>query len=179
MNFLRCLRRDEITAATMRGQWPDGCPEELRAHVKRCRRCAEVVLITQTLRSARGISVKGARLEPAGLIWWRAQIRKRRDVMERLNGPMWQVQTIAVGSSVCVAMAFVVWMATAGGGWRSWTSWLAGLYPVAPLPSAMTGRLGLVTAISGALLLSVLGGIAVSLAVERRGSVGRTKRDEA
>ena len=179
MRFLGCSWRDEITAATMRGQWPDGCSEELRAHVKRCRRCAEVVLVTQTLRSAREVSAEGARLEPAGLIWWRAQLRKRRDVMERLNGPMWQVQTIAVGSSVCVAMGFVVWMATAGGGWRSWMSWFAGLHPAAPSLSAVADRLGLATAISGALLLAVLGGVAVFLAIERRGSVDSVKRDEA
>ena len=48
-----CSRENEVRELVERGQWPQACAPELRAHVESCRSCADYVLITTAFRSAR------------------------------------------------------------------------------------------------------------------------------
>ena len=117
-----------------------------------------MVSLTLAMRAAREVDVQRARLQPAGLIWWRAQLRKRREAMDQVRRPMWRVQTVSVGASLGVALALLAWMGSRGG-WKGWLS-AAG--------SSFAG-LGGATVLLGAFVLAALGGAAVYFLVEREG----------
>lgn len=89
-----CPREGEILAVV----WSD----DLRAHALACPLCAETALVAGFLREAAATPVT---VPEAGLVWWKAQLRRRREAAERALRP------IAIAERVCVAAAAatVVW----------------------------------------------------------------------
>ena len=88
MIFHPCSRESQLTAVLRSGHWPDACDPELRSHVKECSRCRDLVLVSQAFQSARSESANVARLEPPGILWWRAQLRRRNAAVERIHKPL-------------------------------------------------------------------------------------------
>jgi hypothetical protein len=158
MSLLQCSRREEVSVLLAKGHWPAAAAVELRAHVEGCRGCSEMVLLTQVMRQAREDSAQVARLEPAGLIWWRAQLRRRRAAMESVSKPMWRAQIFAVSVSLVVAVAFLTWRAEQAGGWRAWLGGSLG---------SITAGMGLLPLVMGGVALMLLGGLVVWLTFER------------
>jgi hypothetical protein len=117
-----------------------------------------MVLLTQVMRQAREDSAQMARMEPAGLIWWRAQLRRRRAAMESVSRPMWRAQIFAVSVSLVVAVAFLAWRAEQAGGWRAWLGGSLG---------SITAGMGLLPLVMGGVALMLLGGLVVWLTFER------------
>jgi hypothetical protein len=96
MSWSGCARLDEVQLALAQGHWPAACSAELRAHVDRCRRCGDEVLLTRQFQMARGASVAAARVESPNLIWWRAQLRRRDAVLQRAGRPLAAAQVFAL-----------------------------------------------------------------------------------
>ncbi len=57
MMLRSCPREAEVKALVERGQWPQACAPELRAHVDSCRSCSELVLVTAAFQRARNQAV--------------------------------------------------------------------------------------------------------------------------
>ena len=83
MRFGACPREREVTEMLGRGQWPQGCGDEIRAHVAGCRSCRELVLVRQAFGHERMQAAGEARLDSPGAIWWRAQLRRRNAAILR------------------------------------------------------------------------------------------------
>ena len=161
MSVLKCSHHEEVRTLLMQGHWPDACAAELRAHVDGCRDCSEMVLVTAAMRKARETSAGRARLEPAGLIWWRAQLRKRQAAIETVRRPIWGAQIFAVAMTLSVALAVVAFEARRGDGWRGWLAAMG-----SSLNSVKASLNLLPLAVSVAILL-FLGGVVVWLTVGR------------
>ncbi len=114
---LRCSRTSEIVAMVERGHWPLACPPELRAHLDRCRSCSEVLAVTETLRQARAAASAQAQLPPPGVLWWRAQLRRRNAAVERVSRPILGAYLFALATLVMVAVVFFVEQARHGFSW--------------------------------------------------------------
>jgi len=158
MSLMKCVREEEVRELLRQGHWPEASSAEVRSHVDGCRECAELVRLTVGFRSLRQAELKEAKLVPPGLIWWRAQLRRRREAMESVSRPMWRVQIFAVGVSLLVAVGFLVWRAEQAGGWRAW---LGGSL------SAITAGLGVLPLVMAGIALVLLGGLVVWLTFER------------
>src|SRR6185312_3337073 len=96
-----CAREQELAEAVRSGRWPLGCEPELRAHVEGCRRCGEMAMLTAAFQQARAQAVGAADLTRAGLpnaglLWWRAQLRRRNAAMARVNRPLAGAQGFAL-----------------------------------------------------------------------------------
>ena len=115
-----CSRENEVRELVERGQWPQACAPELRAHVESCRSCADYVLITTAFRSARAEAVAGVTLPPPGVLWWRAQLRRRNAAVERIGRPILGAQIFALAINLMLAVAFILWQARHGLAWLSW-----------------------------------------------------------
>src|SRR5580704_9560552 len=102
---LGCAYEQEVAALLDRGHWPEACSEELRAHVSGCRSCRELVFVKQAFRSERIRAAGEARLEAPGVIWWRAQLRRRNSALERIEKPFLGAQIFAL--AVCLVAATV------------------------------------------------------------------------
>jgi hypothetical protein len=167
MRLGACPRAKELEAALRSGHWPGAASDELRGHVAGCRLCAETALLTQAFRGDRGRAAGEARLEPAGAIWWRAQLRRRNAALEKIGKPILGAQLFAVAVSL---LAAVVLLALQG------ASWLAGLvdFPRALhlevlLPASLStfdGRFWLLVPILAA--LAVVSGVLACVGSEQK-----------
>jgi len=82
------------------------------------------VLVTETLRRARVDSSETARLNSPGLLWWRAQLRRRNAAVERIGKPVLRAQFFALSLYVGAVVALVASQARHG---MQWLTWLAEL----------------------------------------------------
>jgi len=122
MTFRTCSYENELAQALKDGHWPDGCGPELRAHVDACGNCSDLVLVSQTFQHARSESEREAPCGSPGLLWWRAQLRRRNAATERVSRPITIAQTFALIVNVFVGVVFVASQYRRGLHWASWWS---------------------------------------------------------
>ncbi|HET6175344.1 MAG TPA: hypothetical protein VFE61_00325 [Candidatus Sulfotelmatobacter sp.] len=118
-----CSYGKEIAGALKDGRWPQGCDSELRSHVDACRSCSDLVLVTQTFQDARNEAVQMEHVDSPGLLWWRAQLRRRNAAVERVSKPITVAQRFAALVFLLVAAGFVA----SQFGHSSWVPGLPGL----------------------------------------------------
>jgi hypothetical protein len=126
MTFRACGRENELRELVMRGQWPEGCADELRAHVEGCRSCGELVLVMTAFRAAKADAVSAANPGSAGVLWWRAQLRRRKAAMESIGKPILGAQFFAWAVTLAIAAGLVLFEMRQADSWRlfSWRAWL-------------------------------------------------------
>lgn len=120
MTARNCMQEAEIKRLLALGHWPQAAPEELRNHAQACRVCTDQLLVAQAFRKARGASMARAQLPSAGVIWWRAQLRKRNAAVEHINRPILLAQVFAFAATLCFAGIFVFVELQRGISWKSW-----------------------------------------------------------
>lgn len=147
-----CSQQERVTDAIQSGQWPEACDPELRTHVEGCQTCKDVVLVAQALRRSRSAAIQAPQLSSPGLLWWRAQIRRRNVAIERVT------RTIAVAEAVALVLVVVAAIGLIGWQHQHLAGWLSGVW----------GPLANVAQVPGLLMLGVstlviFGGFAVYL----------------
>ena len=157
-----CSRTAEVQDLLRLGHWPQAAEVELVRHVQECRRCGEMVLVTQALGAAKVISMHEARVEPPALVWWRAQLRRKHEAVQRVERPM-RAQMLAVLAVVCVGLGLAFRLSGGVTAWRSWMS--AGAEAVV---RSGVGSLGLGMLVASVVALAMMAGLAVYLTVERK-----------
>jgi len=153
-----CEREGEMLALLRSGAWPAAEPE-LRAHVAKCASCGEVLRVKSALLAMRADEMATARLEASGLVWWKAQVRKRYAAQRLVERPVRGAQVFAL--LVALAAGLGVLAANRSG----WLEWLQQM-PVtgAEWSSAWSGPgWGLAAAVGA---LAVLGGVVLYLAAD-------------
>src|SRR5436305_111084 len=107
MKMLECTRESETTEAVQSGRWPDGCHGELRQHVHNCLVCSEVVTVALALRTDYEDIAPDIRIPSAGLVWWRAELRARREAVRAVQRPLTLFQAFAAACSIGVVLALL------------------------------------------------------------------------
>jgi hypothetical protein len=168
-----CSHEKEVSSLVQGGQWPAGCAAELREHVAGCRVCSDLVLVTSAFRAAKASSMGTAALNSPGLLWWRAQLRKRNAAVERVSKPFFGAQIFALAIYVLAAAGFVVSQAQHGLRWLEWLAELPQskafhLEVLLPLTNA-TGKLewNWMTVLPSVALLALLSGVIVYFATDK------------
>jgi hypothetical protein len=169
-----CSREKEVAAALKGGQWPNGCEAEVRDHVAGCARCSDLVLVAQSLQAARAgamsLAASRGRLEAPGVLWWRAQLRRRSEAVERIGKPISRAQ----GFALVVNLLLLAGLAASQAGeigrglkeiWESGAP-QAGDYALSILASVQA-NLSPMLLISGAGVLVLAGGVAWLVATEK------------
>jgi len=176
MKLRTCKSEAEVKQLLELGHWPHPCPDELRAHVARCRACADLVLLTQAFGAARAESVAAADPPPAGVLWWRAQLRRRDAVRQRIQRPLLGAQLFALAVTLLFVAATLAYEAIHGVTWTTAaTEWIASLKqsPAFHLDALWPFAGGQANAtlmylVPGAAMLLLVGGLAVYLATEKQ-----------
>jgi hypothetical protein len=165
MNPFHCAREREVTEQLRRGYWPDASSPELRAHVESCRICSDVVLLTRVFAAARAETTPKVRLESAGALRWRAQLRRRYAAIEAVGRPILGAQVFALAVSLVVAAAVLVWQ---GSTLKAWFSDLPrALHLDALMPGAIS-QSGMWVVLPVLATAVLLGGVVVYLATEKQ-----------
>jgi hypothetical protein len=160
-----CPREKETRELLLRGQWPESCAAELREHVSGCRACSDLVLVMQAFRQARATAVSAANPPAAGVLWWRAQLERRKAAVERIGRPIFGAQIFALAITIVIGAVLTVSQLRNGLAWLAWLRQLsesglahfAGLWP----SSQSTPLWPIVLLISGVAAIAVLGGFVV------------------
>jgi hypothetical protein len=113
------------------GRWPERCDAGLAAHVARCDECSETAIVAAALLDARHAAVRGAPVPSSGLVWWRMQMRARREAAVRVE------RTLSFAHALVVASASGIALAILG------AAWLTGAFELPPLPVSWTSIAGL------------------------------------
>jgi hypothetical protein len=169
MNLGSCTNEREVSDLLKRGCWPHAFPAELRAHVTVCRACGERVLVSDVFRRAKAEAVGTAPLQSSGLLWWRAQLRRRNTAMERVARPVLGAQIFALAVTLLAGSAFFASQARSSFFWISWLRELPrALHFEALLPATLPGLDGSLWLLIPALAtLALICGVAVLLASEK------------
>jgi hypothetical protein len=180
MTLRSCPREKEVRELVLRGQWSDAnagaCPgaldDDLRAHVAGCRACADLVLVMTAFRSARTGSAAAASPGSAGVVWWRAQLRKRQTAMDQIARPVLGAQIFAWSITLAIAVVFAVTQARNGLRWLDWLRQLpqsGSLRFEDLLPAANSMPLwGLLLAVFGLAAVAILSGVILYLDRQRQ-----------
>ena len=159
MRFRTCSHEVEVAELLRGGQWPAAGGEDLRAHVAGCGKCSELVLMRTAMQGLRAGDMAAARLEAPGVMWWRAQLRKRNAALQQVARPLKAAQMFAVAVVVSFAAGFGV------SELRHSSEWMARIEAISW--GAVFSGWGLVIAVMGVVGVGLLGAVAVYLASDR------------
>ena len=76
---MKCETEQQVIKATRNGLWASW----LRDHLRGCALCTQTELIAASLQEDVAKVQRGVELPPAGLVWRRAQIRRRERALQR------------------------------------------------------------------------------------------------
>jgi len=98
-----CEREPAVVRALAQGE----LPEDLLRHIEACSVCSEVCSITEELQRLLQDSVEEP-LESAASMWWRLNLRMRRDKVNRARLPLvWMGRICA--ATVLLVTFFALW----------------------------------------------------------------------
>lgn len=138
-----CAREEELLDALQSGRWPETADPVLRQHVDGCASCAELLAVAAPLLDEHHALVREAQVPSSAIVWWRAQVRSKREAAEMAGQPISVFQGITfacIAGLLATALGFFVptfrhafgWVVDAAG------SWSALPLPVDPLASPIT-----------------------------------------
>jgi hypothetical protein len=129
------------------GRWTLGCDAELRAHVAACAECAEIAAAAAALFEERRAVLSDTEIPRSGLVWWRIQMRARRDAQRAAARTVSLVHAAALCGAFGVALAIL--------GVKFLSGWESSLPALASAVRA--GALGASSLLWGVPLLLALG----------------------
>ena len=96
MSNAQCDREDELLEALQASRWPEACAQDLRDHVTACAVCADLLAVAAPLLSDQRALVEHAPVPSSAIVWWRAQMRSRREAAEKAAQPISMMFGVAV-----------------------------------------------------------------------------------
>ena len=133
-----CHREEDVLDAISAGRWPERCDEDLRTHVSCCGVCADLAEVAAALMDDRDAAWREARVPPAGVVWWRAQLRAREEAARAAGRPVAFIQGVA--ASVALWIIVALFRAMPLSYLAEWRAWGSGLLPALPFSMADVGR---------------------------------------
>jgi hypothetical protein len=95
MHRADCAREAELLDALQTSRWPDACGDALRSHVESCAGCTELVKLSLALLEDQRALMQTAPVPSSAIVWWRAQMRSRREAAEKVEQPITVIQGLA------------------------------------------------------------------------------------
>jgi hypothetical protein len=115
-----CPYEAEVQAILRQGHWPEACDPEFRNHVQVCRSCSDQLRVLHAFHAARTQAMQSARVDHPNLLWWRAQLRRRNEALQRVGRPITRAQIFALCVSILAAAALLRSQIGAAFNWSSW-----------------------------------------------------------
>ena len=147
--IVECEREQDVLDAIASQRWPERADEDLRAHVRSCEVCADLLDVASALVNDHPVSQE-SRIPSSGLVWWRAQLRARDEDTRAAARPIAFIQGVAASVAIWLLVTFARTVPV--GTFGAWKDWLVDLIPHAsrsPLPSV-----AVLVVIGAALLLA-------------------------
>lgn len=135
-----CTREQDVLDAVAAGRWPERCDAELQEHIRLCRICQDVAVVSAALSEERNVAWESATVPPSSLVWWSAQIRAREEAARVAGRPIALAQGVALICLLAVAVVLVPlmlpWLRLAAAAASDMASWV--MPRAAAVSSALT-----------------------------------------
>ncbi|CAN5681045.1 hypothetical protein BH18ACI5_BH18ACI5_02200 [soil metagenome] len=95
MRNASCPHEAEVLDVLQTSRWPDACGDALRRHVESCDGCNELVSLSLALLDDQRALMREAPVPSSAIVWWRAQMRSRREAAEQVAQPITVIQGLA------------------------------------------------------------------------------------
>jgi hypothetical protein len=166
MSPFGCAREREVSELVERGQWPLAAPKDVREHAAGCRVCGDLVVVKQALQSARAEALAQPVVLPsASALWWRAQLRKRNEALDKIARPILGAEIFAAAVLVLVALCGLGWELRRGLDLRAW---IGALHLSSLWPSSLVNFGGSLWFVAPMLaVLAVVSGVVVYFVSEK------------
>ena len=104
MRRIECQFEADVLAAALQSRWPDRVDPELREHAKTCVICGDVAAVAGAIDRAREETMASTSLRDtipdSGRVWWKAQLRARKEAAEAVARPITAVQLAAFACAI-------------------------------------------------------------------------------
>jgi hypothetical protein len=157
----------------LQGHWPHACDPELSKHIHDCPRCGQQVLLATAFQSDRARAIQAAPIQHPGLVWWRAQLRRREQAFRHVGRSTSTAHLFALVITIAAAVTLLFRQIQTGSGWPSWLTEPYGALQsgtISVLSSAKDGVAtdpNLLMLATGVGLLLLLGAVVVYFASDR------------
>ena len=84
----QCPREHEVVEAVAKGLLNETCSDDLRRHVASCAICKDVAEGAGALQNEYAAISQNVRVPSAGMVWWRAELRARREALRKAERPL-------------------------------------------------------------------------------------------
>jgi hypothetical protein len=166
---IECEFETDVLSAVIQSRWPERVDAELREHAKHCEICSDVAAVAGAIECAREESAEYARVPEAlpdsGRVWWKAQMRARREAVQAAGRPITAIQIAAFACAMVLMGACVgatsSWFQSA----LQWVREQMDTGKLIPYAVALVESHGLLVAAMAAMVLVIP--VAVYLAVGR------------
>jgi predicted anti-sigma-YlaC factor YlaD len=116
-----CPRESDLWDAIAAGRWPDAADATLRAHVVDCSACRDLALVASSLQRDASEVARDATPPSSAIVWWRAQMRARREAADAADRPITVIQGLAIA---CAAGLLLGLMGSVVASVRGWSGWI-------------------------------------------------------
>jgi hypothetical protein len=103
----QCHREAEVVEVVSSGRWPEKVHPELQDHVRSCLICSDVLAIATAMREDDAAVALDTHIPSAGLVWWRAELRLRREALRTAESPLRLVHALAGAATIGVLAALL------------------------------------------------------------------------
>lgn len=117
-----CAHEPEVKAMLLRGHWPHASDPDLSKHIHACPRCRSQVLLATAFQSDRARAMQAAPVQHPGLVWWRAQLRRREQAFRQVDRSTSTAHVFALVITIVVAVTLFLRQVQTGSGWPAWLS---------------------------------------------------------
>src|SRR5258707_1035438 len=106
---MKCNKEQEVFEALQSGRLASEWGEPLRQHIAECSNCADLALVAEFLQEESDLTLANVKVPSAALVWWKAQLRARREAAQQALRPVRIAERVALGSALLGALAVLVW----------------------------------------------------------------------
>jgi hypothetical protein len=127
-----CVQEDAVLSALKASRLNEACEPGLIAHLAACESCAQLTDLARALLDDHQTLVSQAQVPSSAIVWWRAQMRSRRDAAHVVTQPMTFVQGLILACAAGLTVAAVGFFVPT---FRRAYEWTAGAADVIPTVS--------------------------------------------
>ena len=113
MSERNCKLESAVLAAERTQNWSD----DLRRHLESCSECTDALMVERFLASENAEATADPHLPTAHQVWWRADLRRRREMAKRAQLPIRVLEKMAQLGGVAAAAVGLAWSAPTLLGW--------------------------------------------------------------
>jgi hypothetical protein len=103
MRAPECNREMEVMETISSGRHD----ASLDQHIQSCALCQDVVTVVRALHEERTEALAEVRVPPAGLVWWKAELRARQDAMRIAQRPLTVTHAFAGACAIGVGIGLL------------------------------------------------------------------------